>query len=122
MTFRVKPKAAVKATKKPARNSRKADVEQVLIDERKQGAELGEGEFLASVTVAMDWKQTANYESVGVNVSVTLPVVLDKGAFRLDEPFDSAPIQKALQKAEGLSAAHLERCGKKITGLLKTND
>lgn len=118
MTVRVRPKAHVKVTKKPV----KADTEQVLLDERLQGAELGEGEFLSSVTVGMSWKQTANWESIGIDVSITLPVVLDKGAFRLDEPFDTAPIQEAIRKAEGLAAAHLERCGKKLGKLLKTDD
>lgn len=77
-------------------------------------------EALGEVRVEQGWTQSVDYESVSIRVAVTLPVVLDNtGAYRMDEPFDSEPVTKAIVEAERIGRKEMNRIADKLRKLLR---
>lgn len=86
-----------------------------VIDETTVLSPLIAGEVLAEVFVEQSWVQTADYQSVGIKIGVTLPVVLDHGGpCRVDAPFDTLPVEHGIKEAQKIGWREMNRIGERL--------
>ena len=91
---------------------------EVLEEDVRPAGSVVEGEHIAAVKVAMGTTWSEDYQSISVYAGIELPVVLDTGPFRCDEPFDAHPIEEGIKTAEKIVDKHLRRIHKELDDIL----